>query len=538
MILYTSAALASPSQVNNTAPSTAKGLAIQNVSAWTFRFMTDTDSFIILPMANASVPLNGGQYWSITPVDEISMLTLSIPLEVSASYLTSPVTAFTQTSPLPVFSGNVSITNSTLDVNATIQGGTVNVGTVSGTVTVGGSVDANITNATLDIGTISSISGTVNTNITNATLDIGNVGAISGTVAISGNVGILVGQSISLTGTAIVEPSSSSGMPVTTGSGGLDVSVTNTVNAQITSSTVTLPISIADTVNMAITSSTVTVDSNIQNGVVPGNNLVYLGSVQVTLAASTTSGSTSWSITGAIPSLLCDAVYLATNLSNGNVPSWTSTITSITSNTIPNLSSANLSSTDLGTAEQLTASGVYTYLWKVPIEPAFLLNGCTGEFKYTSINGSGITLTFAAWGRYASAEVVNSVDNAVNTDAIPNAATYFSIAPEPTSTSGTQSLAYNLNPSGGTLVSVTFLPSAWYGGSNPVYNGNEYLDQGVTLENGSSPVQNLYYTGDTGFTIEFDNIPNDGLNVVFNWDFNTTTTAANTPAFTGYVVTK
>ena len=420
MILYTSAALANPSQVNNTAPSTARGMAIQNVSAWTFKFMTDTDSFIILPMANASVPLNGGQYWSMTPVDEISMLTLSIPLEVSASYLTVPVASFSQSSPLPAFSGNVTITNSTLDVNATIQGGTVNVGTVSGTVTVGGSVDANITNATLDIGTI------------------------SGTVTISGDVGITAGQ--------LVQVKNESGGSLT----------------------------VAGTVNATITNSTLDVNATIQNA---------------TLNVATASGTT-LTVGGSV-----DA----------------------------NITNATL---DIG-----TISGTVTISGDVGITAGQLV-------QVKNESGGSLTVAGALDANITNATietnstVLNSVDNAVNTDAIPNAATYFSIGPEPTSTSGTQSLAYNLNPSGGTLVSVTFLPSAWYGGSNPIYNGNEYLDQGVTLENGGSPVQNLYYTGDTGFTIEFDNIPNDGLNVVFNWDFNTTTTAANTPAFTGYVVTK
>ena len=108
-----------------------------------------------------------------------------------------------------------------------------------------------------------------NVNITGSDVTI----PISGTV----NANINAGQSIGINGDVPVTASDSSGLPVTTGSGGLSVTVNNTVDMSITSSTVTLPVSVGDaTLNTSITSSTVTLDNNITNASITTNMAIFI----------------------------------------------------------------------------------------------------------------------------------------------------------------------------------------------------------------------------------------------------------------------
>jgi hypothetical protein len=246
------------------------------------------------------------------------------------------------------FNGDVNITNS--NINATVQSGTI---------------DANITNSTVPM--------------TLTATDI--------TMPISGSVNINAGQTIGISGNVPVTASDSSGLPVTTGSGGLSVTVNNTVDMSITSSTVTLPVSVGDaTLNTSITSSTVTLDNNITNASIT-TNMGYANSGTISVVSG--SGVANIPIVPGTENEVYDVLggkfFLASP--GGNLYNVTIMAMQLSTNNFFSMDTNVNDLTSIGTGNTDTFGAAVPFYFSQP-QPCNAL-----QFSLSAVAGTGITET-------------------------------------------------------------------------------------------------------------------------------------------------
>ena len=166
-------------QSNQVGPGFAS-VTIMNESPWSLEFVNaNAGSFPITPWAVASIPVSPGDSWHISPQQ---------PLFISGNYLMPPGVASSQTQVVAQFSRTPTaysirelFTISATEITGTTQ---VTIDTSGGAVDVSGTV-------AISGGTIDLASGTtVDANITNATLDVS--GPVSITTGSQGNTGLSV----------------------------------------------------------------------------------------------------------------------------------------------------------------------------------------------------------------------------------------------------------------------------------------------------------------------------------------------------------
>ena len=218
-----------------------------------------------------------------------------------------------------------------------------------------------------------------NVNITGSDVTI----PISGTV----NANINAGQSIGINGDVPVTASDSSGLPVTTGSGGLSVTVNNTVDMSITSSTVTLPVSVGDaTLNTSITSSTVTLDNNITNASIT-TNMGYANSGTISVVSG--SGVANIPIVPGTENEVYDVLggkfFLASP--GGNLYNITITAMQLSTNNFFSMDTNVNDLTSIGTGNTDTSGAAVPFYFSQP-QPCNAL-----QFSLSAVAGTGITET-------------------------------------------------------------------------------------------------------------------------------------------------
>lgn len=133
-----------------------------------------------------------------------------------------------------------------------VQSANATIVEVNGPVTVGGSVNATITNASLPV------TGTVNANITNATLTVAGSVGITGTpnVAITGTPNVnITNATIPVSGSVTATISGTPNVNITNA----NIPVTGNVNANITNGS----IAVSGNVNATITNASLTVAGNV-----------------------------------------------------------------------------------------------------------------------------------------------------------------------------------------------------------------------------------------------------------------------------------
>lgn len=170
--------VAPPESVTNQVGPGFGSVTIMNESPWGLAFVdANTGSYPITPWAVATIPVSPGDSWHITPQES---------LFISGNYLMPPGVSNSQAQVVAQFSRNATaytirelFTISATEITGTTQ---VSVDTSGGPVDVSGTVDATITNATIDV--------------TGSTVDLatGTTVDISGTVDVTGPVTISAGQ--------------------------------------------------------------------------------------------------------------------------------------------------------------------------------------------------------------------------------------------------------------------------------------------------------------------------------------------------------
>lgn len=205
------------------------GLAVGNTSTWTLTVSLQPLGLTITmpPLSYATMPTQGTTGLTITGSDLIAATyTGSQQLTVDKSSIALPlnVTPFTT---IPSF---------TQDVN---------------------------------------IQGTPNVSLNGEQIDVNIAKASIGTLPVSATINS--GQTIGINGNVPVTSAASTGLPITTGTGGLTVDVNNTLqitNAPGSDLSVTFP----DTQQVDIASATIgNLPANVVNEVINTNNLVYFG---------------------------------------------------------------------------------------------------------------------------------------------------------------------------------------------------------------------------------------------------------------------
>ena len=218
-----------------------------------------------------------------------------------------------------------------------------------------------------------------NVNITGSDVTI----PISGTV----NANINAGQSISVSGSVPVTASDSGGLPVTTGSGGLSVAVSNTVDMNIASSSVTIPVSVGSaTLNTSITSSTVTLDNNITNASIT-TNMGYANSGTISVVSG--SGVANIPIVPGTENEVYDVLggkfFLASP--GGNLYNVTIMAMQLSTNNFFSMDTNVNDLTSIGTGNTDTSGAAVPFYFSQP-QPCNAL-----QFSLTAVAGSGITET-------------------------------------------------------------------------------------------------------------------------------------------------
>ena len=154
-------------------------VTIMNESPWGLSFVdANTGSYPITPWAVATIPVSPGDSWHITPQES---------LFISGNYLMPPGVSNSQAQVVAQFSRNATaytirelFTISATEITGTTQ---VSVDTSGGPVDVSGTVDATITNATIDV------TGSTVDLATGTTVDISGTVDVTGPVTISGGQG-------------------------------------------------------------------------------------------------------------------------------------------------------------------------------------------------------------------------------------------------------------------------------------------------------------------------------------------------------------
>ena len=218
-----------------------------------------------------------------------------------------------------------------------------------------------------------------NVNITGSDVTI----PISGTV----NANINAGQTIGINGNVPVTASDSSGLPVTTGSGGLSVTVNNTVDMNISSSSVTIPVSVGDaTLNTSITSSTVTLDNNITNASLT-TNMGYANSGTISVVSG--SGVANIPIVPGTENEVYDVLggkfFLASP--GGNLYNVTIMAIQLSTNNFFSMDTNVNDLTSIGTGNSDTSGAATPFYFSQP-QPCNAL-----QFSLTAVAGTGITET-------------------------------------------------------------------------------------------------------------------------------------------------
>lgn len=145
-------------QKNINLPTTVKSIQFRNVSAWSFHIVSSNSEWDILPFSSTIFPVSGNQNLSIIPLTQITFTDINIPLGVSLDYMTQPIASVSSYSLLPIFTGNV---------NAVIQSGTVDANITNASLSVSGSVDANVSNNSIDTLVINDVSSPANVSQVN-----------------------------------------------------------------------------------------------------------------------------------------------------------------------------------------------------------------------------------------------------------------------------------------------------------------------------------------------------------------------------------
>lgn len=380
----------------------------------------------------------------------------------------------------------------------------------SGSVTVSGTVDATI------------VASSVNMPIT------GNVTVTAG--ALDANI-IATSVNIPITGTVVATFPSAQNVNLVSAT--TPITVENVAGGSLT---------VAGEINTTITGSDVTIDTNagVTNAFIGSNPLVSFGEQTASVTVDANAG-IYWNFYSDAPPVLADLLVLAIT----SIPSGI-TIQLVQQGLYANEFNNTFVNTFTGNPVDLSTTNMANvFMVDLSQSPCQVLPMNSIALLISNSTSSAITfdLQIQMYLRYASQLVANEPSNPVNTAAIANQATYFSIQPNPTST--TTSQTFNLNPSGGTLLAVVFTnDSPWLTpGDTVVYDGYSFELLTLELLNGSQSVaiSNLSGTGFSGlpnYVLSFAEIPNEGLNLTFGLGASQSTTASNTGPFTGYVVTR
>ena len=327
-------------------------------------------------------------------------------------YLTGYVRGET---PYPVGSaGSVtSIAGGTVD--AKITGGTVDATITNASIPVSGAVDATITNASIPVtGTLDAniTNASIDANITNATLEV----TTSSTSPPSFNV---ANASIPVTGSLDANITNAS-IPVT---GTVNANITNaTIDANITNASVEITTSsssppnfnvanaitanisggsvdVANQVSTSIdaTSVTLNTDANVSNTVLGVNPLQALGSASFT--ESVTVGSpVSVSFNNGSPAMLIDEIWIVVETTTYNASDYSYQIGNVVYWPIPNQFVAI--NQPVNTIARNGTTGIYKLALGALIANGFVLQISNAS----STNTLSDTFKITAWFRYASSQ--------------------------------------------------------------------------------------------------------------------------------------
>jgi len=389
--------------------------------------------------------------------------------------------------------------------------GNVNVGTISGTVTIPpasgatfnvGTVSGNVsvqpaTGAVFNVGTVS---GTV--TITPASGATFNVGTISGTVTVTPASGATFNVG-TISGTVTVTPASGATFNVGTVSGNVSVQPASGVTFDIGTVSGTVNVAQSGTWNIgSVGSITETVQGNVVNDVLPAQAVVFLGSAAFAVS-NLANGNTVGGEIDATTSLLNNNGVLL----DGLIVGWTSQNGyqynfDSASAFLRNTNATGPYDDHLGT-NSVTVTGTSTFgPGNNGLTPPLFFSSpwfgnCT-VVQLTNATGSTIssdTVTIFVWG--IKAQITNPTNNPANT--------------QPGQGSFATAVASSIDGSvggSGTSFSTTLINSGgyleqlqWQGLSGTGYNGSStQYPLTLTLYNGSVPIASTTVTAGAGNT--------------------------------------